>query len=64
MTGASVSTIRAALEVLVQPGQVVELRVPKVNGKKRTDAGYFTDLDACARAAAQYDGRAQASISR
>lgn len=57
MSSASVDTIRAALDVLVEPGQVVELRIPKVDGKKRTDAGYFTDLDICAGIAARYDGR-------
>jgi P4 family phage/plasmid primase-like protien len=50
--------IQRALVILCQPGQVVELRVPKVDGKKRTDSGYFNDLDKLARAAANYDGRA------
>jgi len=58
-TSPTVTTIRAALNVLFAPGQVVELRIPKVDGKKtRTDSGYFDNFDALAKAAAKYDGRA------
>ena len=48
--------IRAALTVLVEPGDVHELRIPKA-GRARTISGYFDDLDAMARAAAEYDGK-------
>lgn len=62
MTATSKQTIAAdiqrALTVLCEPGQVVELRVPEVDGKKRTDSGYFNDIAALAKAAANYDGRA------
>jgi len=47
-----------ALTVLCEPSQVVELRVPKVEGKKRTDSGYFTDFQKLAAAAVRYEGRA------
>ena len=50
--------IQRALNVFCEPGQVVELRVPRVDGKKRTDSGYFNDLALLAAAAARYDGRA------
>jgi hypothetical protein len=50
--------IHQALTVLYAPDQVVELRIPKVDGKKRTDSGYFNDLNLLAIAAARYEGRA------
>lgn len=53
-----ITHIEKALRVLCEPGQVVELRVPRVSGKKRTDSGYFTDLRRLAMAAASYDGKA------
>jgi P4 family phage/plasmid primase-like protien len=43
---------------LLVPGQIVELRVPKVDGRKRTDSGYFDNLHDLAEAAARYSGRA------
>ncbi len=59
MTQSSIAQqIHQALCVLYAPDQVVELRVPKVDGGKRTDSGYFNDLDKLARAAARYEGRA------
>ena len=58
MPSADIERIRATLAVLIQPGGVAELRVPKVDRKKsRTDAGYFDNLDALAQQAARYDGR-------
>lgn len=54
----TIATIRDALMVLCEPGQVIELRIPKVDNKKRTDSGYFTDLDRLAQAAVRYEGRA------
>jgi hypothetical protein len=53
-----VNDIHAALTVLCEAGQVVELRIPRVEGKKRTDSGYFTDLKRLAAEAVKYDGRA------
>ena len=50
--------IETALRILCEPGQVVELRVPRVRGKKQTDSGYFTDIHLLALAAARYDGKA------
>lgn len=62
MTAATKQSITAdiqqALSVFCEPGQVVELRVPRVDGKKRTDSGYFNDLGKLAAAAVRYDGRA------
>jgi len=53
-----VETIVRTLSVLAEPGQVIELRVPGVQGK-RTDSGYFTDPEKLARAAVSYIGRAE-----
>jgi hypothetical protein len=46
--------IRRAVEVLAEPGGVVELRAPK-NGA--TAAGYFDDFSALSREAAKLDGQ-------
>lgn len=57
----SYTDIRAALGLLTAPGQVVELRVIGVDGRaNHTDSGYFDDMDALAKVAARYDGRATA----
>ncbi len=49
-----------ALTILTQPDQVVELRVPKVDGRRgRTDSGYFTDYEKLAQAALGYTKRAE-----
>ena len=51
--------IRRALSILAPDDQVIEVRIPKVAGKKtRTDAGYFQDREALARAVTTYNGRA------
>jgi hypothetical protein len=52
--------IRAALSLFLTPGTVIEIRVPNVGGKRRTDAGYFDDLDAAVAAAVEYAGTAPA----
>ena len=49
--------IKRALTVLFEPGQVVELRIPKT-GKTGTVSGYFDDMAALAKAAAQWSGQA------
>lgn len=54
----AIGIIRHALEVVTQPGQTVELRIPGIQGK-RTDSGYFNDLDKLAVAAADYESRAE-----
>lgn len=42
-----------ALELLTEPGQVIELRIPNAQGRNnRTDAGYFDDAKALAKKAA------------
>src|SRR5450631_797107 len=51
-------SITHALSILAEPDQVVELRIPGLNGK-RTDSGYFTDFERLARAAVSYSGRAE-----
>ncbi len=48
--------IAAGLRALIEPGSTVELRVPKA-GRARVIAGYFSDVDAMAQAAARLDGR-------
>lgn len=52
----SLEQIRAALDVLVTPGDVVELRIP--NTVKKTISGYFNDLDKMAQVAETYSGKA------
>ena len=48
-----------SLSLLREPGQVVEMRVPKVDGKRtRIDAGYFNDPAKLAAAATRYNKRA------
>lgn len=46
-----------ALGLLYQPGDVIELRIPNVQGKK-TVAGYFDNLDELIRLAMKYSGKA------
>src|SRR5215813_12801205 len=53
---ADVTTVRAALEILVEPDSVVELRAPKA-GRRGTISGYFSDLDAMAEAGAKLSGQ-------
>jgi hypothetical protein len=48
--------IRRTLDLLFEPGQVIELRV--LLSKKQTDAGYFTDREKLITAALAYDGKA------
>ena len=52
-------TIQHALSLLTEPCQLVEMRILGINGKRRTDSGYFSDLEKLARAALSYDGRAE-----
>src|SRR5579871_4151687 len=51
--------IQQALTSLTENGQVIELRVLGLNGKRRTDSGYFNDIQKLAKAAVSYDGRAE-----
>lgn len=48
--------IRQALDILFEPGDVVEIRIPKL--KNGTLSSYFSDLNSLAAAAVRYDGRA------
>src|ERR1700690_2488890 len=52
------NAISDALHILAMPGQVIELRIPGLNGK-RTDSGYFSDPAKLAQATLPYDGRAE-----
>lgn len=53
--------IRLALDTLTGPDQVVELRIPKVDGRPRTDAGYYDgDLQPLIDDAARYDASGRA----
>src|SRR5258706_4141335 len=54
-----IAAIQKGLANLSQTEQVIELRVLGINGKKRTDSGYFNDLEKLAKVAASYDGRAE-----
>jgi hypothetical protein len=57
---ADVAKIRRAIDLLTVPGGVVEIRgldVPARYGKPLTVAGYFTDLNKAAEAAATLDKR-------
>jgi uncharacterized protein DUF3987 len=49
------ATIRQALEVLSEPGQIIELRIPR---PRHTRSGYFDELDRAAEAAAKLNGTA------
>lgn len=50
-----------ALELLTEPGQVIELRIPNAQRRgNRTDAGYFNDLQALAKVATD-QGRGQSA---
>lgn len=54
-----VAEIQATLDTMIQPGQVVELRIIGGGGKKkRIDSGYFDDMATLANAAQRYNGRA------
>src|SRR5258708_16945859 len=56
---AKTAAIQRGLAYLTEIGQVVELRVLGMSGKKRTDSGYFDDLEKLAKAALSYDGSAE-----
>src|SRR5438477_22911 len=51
--------IQQALTSLTDNSQLIELRVLGINGKRRTDSGYFNDIQKLAKAAVSYDGRAE-----
>lgn len=53
-----VGQIRRTLAILAEPRQTIELRIPGLQGK-RTDSGYFNDVDKLAAAAADYENRAE-----
>ena len=60
------SEIDRALQLLFEPGQVVELRALEVPDRmrQRTVSGYFDDLDLLAEEAAKLSGGPRASMSR
>jgi len=53
-----VEKIHAGLTQLVEPGTVIELRIPKLFRRNGTDSGYFDNLRTAAEYAARYDGQA------
>ncbi len=55
--------IKYALGLLTEPGQIVELRIPKAGGRKRTDSGYFDNPQDLAAAAQRYNGRDTAYVT-
>jgi hypothetical protein len=50
-----IAVIRKALEILSEPGQVIELRIPRA---RHTRSGYFDELDRAAEVAAKLNGTA------
>jgi hypothetical protein len=52
----NVAEIRRAIDLLLTPGQVCELRV--LNTPKGTVSGYFSDVDKLAQAATNWSGKA------
>jgi hypothetical protein len=64
-TASPANSIRQALGILADPGSVVEIRglhVPTGRGKPSVVAGYFSDLDKAAEAAADLDKRKAAGV--
>ena len=53
---ADAAEIQRALDLLLEPGQVVEIRIPNTN--HATVSGYFTDFGKLAQAAAANSGKA------
>jgi len=56
MPNCDLEEIRAAANVLLEPGAVYEVRIP--NTRRGTVSGYFDDLHKLAEAAAQWSGQA------
>ena len=52
-----IDMIQRALELLVEPGTVVELRIPGT--RHGTVSGYFNDLDAMRKCAVSMSGKAE-----
>ena len=60
MTKRQIAAIERGLGILAQPGQVVEVRILNIDGRRnRVDSGYFDDFAALARAIPTYNGRAE-----
>lgn len=58
MTRASMEETRRFLALLARPGDVFELRgLARVNGQQQTTSGYFDDVEALVRAAAERSGK-------
>ncbi|MBM4438482.1 MAG: hypothetical protein FJ029_14925 [Actinobacteria bacterium] len=62
-SAAVVAAIWSFLELLWQPGDVRELRIPKYNRFGQTASGYFDSPERLARAAIAWDGRANAYVT-
>ncbi|MCL5961820.1 MAG: hypothetical protein M1358_21315, partial [Chloroflexi bacterium] len=58
MTTSTTTSILDALNLLMEPGSVAELRI--LNTKQATISGYFSEFSKLAHAATQYDGKAPA----
>lgn len=55
-----IAAIERALAVMIEPGQVVEVRIINVDGRKqRVDSGYFDDMHALAQRIPSYTRRAE-----
>lgn len=50
------SELRRAIDLLFEPGDVIEVRIPKA-GKEGTISGYFNDPDLMARSVLSMDGK-------
>ena len=55
---AGIATVHRALEILVAPGAVVELRIPRVP-RRNTVSGYFSDMGRMAQSAVAMSGKAE-----
>ena len=55
---AGIATVHRALEILVAPGAVVELRIPRVP-RRNTVSGYFSDVGRMAQSAVAMSGKAE-----
>ena len=60
ITKRQITAIQRALNIMAEPGQVIEVRILNIDGRRqRVDSGYFDDFTLLAQAVATYDGRAE-----
>ena len=60
ITKRQIAAIERALGILAEPGQVVEVRILNIDGRRnRVDSGYFDDFATLAKAIPAYNARAE-----